>query len=100
MAYGAVGYTRLTADGVVGKSGAKIRVYTVVLSAGAGGAGELVLRNGTSDSGTIYVKEDGNAASHTKTYRFGAHGILFPDGCFYDKDTNNDAIIVTFDQEL
>lgn len=87
----------LTADGVIGVSGKPVRIYSVVMLSGSGGAGELVLRNGTSASGTIYVKEDGSAASHTDTYNF-AGGLTFQGGCFFDKDTNTDQIVVSFEQ--
>ena len=92
-----VGSTRLTADGVVGQSGKPIRVYSAVMLSAAGGAGELVLRNGTSASGTAYVTEAGTAASKTKTYNFEG-GLLFPDGCFFDIDTNTAAVVVNYEQ--
>lgn len=93
---GTSGTTRLTADGAVGTSGGRIRVFQVTMLAGAGGAGELVLRNGAAASGTVYVKEDGAAASKTTTFEFGEEGMLFPGGCFFDKDTNTAAIVATY----
>lgn len=92
-----VGSQRLTADGVVGVSGKPIRIYSAVMLSGSGGAGELVLRSGTADTGTLYFQEDGTAASHTKIYNFG-EGFYFPAGCFFDKDTNTDAVVVNFEQ--
>lgn len=91
------GSQRLTADGVVGRSGSPIRVYSAVMHSGSGGAGELVFRNGTTDSGTIYLQEAGTAASKTKTYNF-CGGLFFPSGCFFDKDANTDAVVVNFEQ--
>ncbi len=93
MAHGTV---RLTADGVVGRSGSPIRVYTAVMMSAAGGAGELVLRNGTADTGTAYVTEAGTAASKSKTYNFG-EGITFPGGCFFDIDANTAAVVVEYE---
>lgn len=93
MAHGSV---RLTGDGAVGRSGNPIRVYTAVMLSGSGGAGELVLRNGTADTATAYVTEAGTAASKTKTYNFG-EGLTFPSGCFFDKDTNTDAVVVEYE---
>lgn len=93
----AVGSVRLTADGVVGTSGRPVLVYNVVMLSGAGGAGELVLRNGTSASDTAYVTEAGTAASKTKTYNFDG-GLFFPSGCFFDIDTNTAAVVVNFTQ--
>lgn len=92
-----VGSIRLTADGVVGVSGKPIVVYNVVMLSGAGGAGELVLRDGTSASDTAYVTEAGTAASKSKTYNFDG-GLYFPDGCFFDIDTNTAAVVVNFEQ--
>lgn len=91
-----VGSVRLTADGAVGTSGHPIRVYSAIMLSGSGGAGELVLRNGTADTGTLYFQEDGTAASHTKIYNFG-EGFVFPNGCYFDKDTNTDAVVVNFE---
>ena len=91
------GSVRLTADGLVGGSGKAIRVYSAVMQSGSGGAGELVLRDGTTASGTIYVQEAGTAASKTKTYNF-CGGLTFPNGCFFDKDTNTDAVVVNYEQ--
>jgi hypothetical protein len=90
------GSVRLTADGVVGPSGKPIRVFNVVMLSAAGGAGELVLRSGTADTGTAYVTEAGTAASKTKTYSFEG-GLVFPSGCFFDKDANTDAIVANFE---
>lgn len=90
------GSKRLTTDGVVGPSGSPIRVHSAVILSGSGGAGVLVLRNGTTASGTVYVQEYGNAASKTKTYNF-IGGLVFPDGCFFDIDTNVDAVVVNFE---
>lgn len=81
----------LSADSVVGTSGKPIRIFSVEVLSGAS-AGELVLRNGTSASGTIYVKRDGIA---NKTVNFEwVHGFYFPDGCFFDKDTNVTSVVI------
>lgn len=91
-----VGSVRLTADGVVGPSGQPIRVHSAVILSGSGGAGELVLRSGTADTGAAYVVEAGTAASKTKTYTWPG-GLVFPSGCFFDKDANTDAVVVNFE---
>lgn len=91
------GSIRLAADGVVGVSGKPVRVYSVVMLSGSGGAGELVLRNGAAATADIYVKEDGTAASHTKTYNF-CGGLTFPAGCFFDIDSNTDAVVINYEQ--
>lgn len=91
------GSVRKTADAVIGVSGKAVRIKNAVILSGSGGAGTLVLRNGSTDAGTIYVQEDGTAASKTKTYNWEG-GLLFPDGCFFDKDTNVDAVVVSYEQ--
>ena len=81
------GTVRVTADGVVGTSGKPIRLWTVSLISGAGGASTLILRNGTVVGDTAYEQIDGSAASKatTKTYE---GGLLFPAGLYADVDAN------------
>lgn len=93
---GTSGSTRATADGAIGPSGKPIRVWNVTWLSG-GSAGELVLRNGTSASGTVYVQQNGTA-SKTATLNF-AGGLRFPGGCFFDKDANVTAALVEFEVE-
>lgn len=94
MAMNSSGSVRLTADGAVGRSGVPCRVFLAVALSGAGGAGEIVLRNGTTAAGTVYVQQDGTAASKTTILNFGAEGLVFPAGCFFDIDANIAAIVV------
>lgn len=89
------GSVRLTADGVVGPSGKPIRVWNVEMLNDSS-VGELVLRSGTADSGTVYVKKNGATAADTDTYQW-AGGLVFPAGCFFDKDTNTVAVVVNFE---
>ena len=95
---GSTGSQRLTADGAVGPSGVPIRVWNVE-HLNDTSAGELVLRNGTAATDTVYVKKNGVTVSDTDTFNW-ARGILFPAGCFFDKDTNTVAVVVTFEVEL
>lgn len=82
MSFGTTGTTYLAADGAVGTSGNRIRVFQATwLSDGT--ARDLVLRNGTADTDTVYVTVAGTI-SDTKTQTFGKEGIIFPDGCFFD----------------
>jgi hypothetical protein len=89
------GSVRLTADGVVGPSGSPIRVHSVEMLNDSS-VGELVLRNGTADSATIYVKKNGATVSDTDTYQW-TGGLVFPAGCFFDKDTNTVAAVINFE---
>jgi hypothetical protein len=83
---GFTGVEQYSSDNAVGPSGQAVRVWAVNMLSGAT-AGQLVLRNGTTDSGTIWVREVGTANTG-KTVTYGEYGILFPSGCFYDDDSN------------
>lgn len=84
-------------DAIVGTSGKPIRVFAVNFVSG-GTAGVLILRNGTTASGTAFVREDG-VVSSGKTVAYGTTGILFPAGCFCDVDANVSAAVISFSQE-
>jgi len=84
----------LTGDAVVGVSGKPTRVFVVNLKSG-GTAGNIVLRNGTTAAGTIYIDFTGTINVGT-VYDLGEHGVLFPDGCFYDHDANNSHVSITY----
>ncbi len=72
----------LTADGVVGPSGARIRVHQATwLSDGT--ARSIVLRNGTADTADILFSQAGTI-NLTVTVNFGSDGLVFPSGCFFD----------------
>ena len=91
---GTSGATVLTADGAIGNSGKPIRLFSITFLAGAGGAGELVLRNGTAAGDTVWVQQDAPGASESGTINFGKEGILFDAGCFFDKDANVAAVVL------
>lgn len=82
-----------TSDSVIGVSGDPTRVYSATWLSGTT-AGNLVLRNGTGATGDIYVQEIGTA-SQTKTLNW-EEGLLFPSGCFFDKDTNVTSVVIGF----
>lgn len=86
-----------TADGSVGTSGKPIRLFAVNMLSGET-AGVLVLRNGTSASDAIWVQETG-VISTGKTVTYGTHGILFPNGCWYDDDSNFTSVTFQFVEE-
>ena len=84
------GSVYLAADGVVGISARPCRVFNATwLSDGT--ARDLVLRNGNTDGGTVYVQEPGTI-SKTKTIEFEG-GLLFPNGCFFDIGSATSAVI-------
>jgi len=75
------GSIRVTDDVALGGNGKACRVYSVsFLSDGT--ARTLVLRNGTTASGPIYISKLGTI-SETVIINF-ENGLRFPDGCFLD----------------
>lgn len=84
-------------DAVVGTSGKSTRVFAInFLSDGT--AGVLILRNGTSTGGTVFITENG-VVSSGKTVPYGTTGVLFPAGCFLDVDSHVTGGVVSFSQE-
>ena len=69
MGFGISGSQRFTADQALGGSGDKVRVFNLTFLNG-GSAGSLVLRNGTTASGDIWVQATGSGASRTDTINF------------------------------
>ena len=85
-----------TADSVIGTTGEPTRVYSATwLSHTA--VGDLVLRNGSSASGDIYVNAVGDA-DDTVTLNF-ENGLLFPGGCFFDKDATTVSVVIEYTKE-
>lgn len=97
-AIGMSGAVSKTADSVIGTSGKPIRVWAVNMLSG-GTAGQLVLRNGTAAGDDIWVREVGTANTG-KTVTYGQEGILFPNGCFYDDDSNFTSVTIQYTQEI
>ncbi len=84
------------ADLAVG-AGKHVRVFSATwLSDGT--ARDLVLRNGSTDSGTVWVTA-GGTISKTVTLDFGPHGILFNAGCFIDIGSAA-SVVLTYRVEL
>lgn len=91
------GSQNVTADGVIGTSAAPTRVYSAHVISSGGGAASVLLRNGTSTGGTIYLQLDGTTSKGV-TFTFGTHGQVFPAGCFVDVDGNTTSVLVAFSQ--
>lgn len=97
MAY--IGYKVLTADGAVGNSGKPTAVYSVQVDSGSGGAGSVVLRNGTSTAGTAIYTFSGAAANDLLVFILaGGEGVVFPGGCFADLGANTDMVTVAYQE--
>lgn len=95
---GAPGYQIISADGVLNTSGAAVRVFGINIDSGGGGAGVVILRNGTSGSATAVVTESGTTGAG-RHIDFGDAGFYFPAGCYVDIDANVDQVTVIFRRE-
>lgn len=91
------GDTLVTADGVLGTSGAATRVFNMHILSGAGGGGTVALRNGTAVSDTIRIQETG-IVSQGVTFDYGDKGHLFPNGCYVDVDANTTSVLISWSQ--
>jgi hypothetical protein len=93
------GTQQLTASGVVGTSGAPIRVWKWTIGSG-GTAGLAKLRSGTTASGVIFAEDTGtiNIGGRNLT-DFGATGLFFPNGCYCEMDVNTTAVTIAYTQE-
>lgn len=87
------GYTFSNSDVAVAKSGVPVVVYGVNIVSNSGGNGRLILRNGTTSGDTAVITVDGTTSTGT-LFDFGGAGVVFPAGCFADKDANIDAFTV------
>ena len=91
--FGKSGSVRVTADKALGSATQPCRVYSATwLSDGT--ARNLVLRNGTTASGDIYVTAAGGV-SISETLNFEG-GLLFPDGCFIDFTASTVSVVVEY----
>lgn len=91
----AIGSTRITEDGVVGPSGADIRVFEVIVRSTSGGVSVVNLRKGTAVSGTIWDTIDVGAASTTVRVVY-AGGLLLTGGAYVDVDANTSFVTVIY----
>ena len=88
MLFGLSGSQQATTDSAIGVSGAVIRLFAANIAITGTVAGNLILRDGTSASDTIFVTEDSKRGTEAAnlTFFYGNEGILFSSGLFYDHD--------------
>lgn len=92
---GLSGSKRVTADADLG-GGKAVRVWNVSwLSDGTGR--NLVLRNGQTASGNIFIQAAGTA-NLTETLNFEG-GLLFPNGCFVDYTASTVSVVIEYQRE-
>ena len=93
-----IGYRVLTADGNVGNTaGQAVAVVSIQLNSGSGGAGSVILRNGTTTGGTAVYEFTGAGADALDVFTLaGGQGVTFPSGCFVDVGSNVDSVTVAY----
>lgn len=90
------GYQKVTADAAVSSSGAPVVIYGLHIKSAAGGAGNVILYDGTSTSDTEVQKETG-VTDQGKSFDY-PEGKVFPLGCFVDIDANVSYVAVWFEK--
>jgi hypothetical protein len=94
---GTSGSIRVTADTALGGGvNGAIRVYSATWLCD-GTIRNLVLKNGTTASGDIFVQKAG-VAGLTVTQNF-ENGLRFPDGCFIDYTANTVSVVLEYVKE-
>ena len=88
----------VTADAAISAAGVPVRVFSIHILSGGGGAAIVSLRAGGTVGGTINVTETGTVSTG-KTFNYGKYGLLFPTGCFCDVDANTTSCAVQFEKE-
>ena len=91
------GYQKITADGVVGASGTKIRLYGFLVNSDGSGSVTAVY-DGTSTGG-IAIDSLVGAASLSTRILYPTAGILCTNGVFLDIDAHVNYIIAIYEQE-
>lgn len=90
------GAQKITADGVIGRSGTGVRLFALLIDSGSTAASVSVY-DGTSTGGTLYGVFTGTA-SETATVNFNG-GLQLPSGCYLDIDANTDFVVAIFVNE-
>ncbi len=89
------GSTRITADGVVGTSGADTRIFEIVVRSDGDGASVVNLRKGTAVTDTIW--DVINVATADTTVRVEYEGgLLLTGGAYIDVDGNTSFVTVVY----
>ena len=98
MSYSNSGTVTLTADSAIGASGKPVRIYSIYWVKETG-VETMVVRHGISATASIVI-EQVSIADNGNFLDFGAEGILFPDGAFFDISTAITTATFTFRSEL
>lgn len=91
-----IGSQQITADGVIGSSGGKIRLYSIIVHSG-GTAGVATLHDGTTTGGTELDQINGTISVSKRVSYPG--GLLFNSGLYIDIDANVVYVTAIYEQE-
>lgn len=91
----AVGFQNVTSDAAVKAAGVAVIIHSIHIVSG-GSAGVVILRSGSTVSGTQVIKETGSTSTG-KTLNFPG-GIMFGSGCFVDVDANVTSVLVGYER--
>ena len=92
-----IGSQKIVADGVIGTSGKKIRVYGFIVRATSGGASVVNVYDGTTAGGVLM--DVINIAVSTTERPMYCGGLYFGSGCFVDFDANTSFVTAILEQE-
>ncbi len=91
-----IGSQKRTTDGVIGVSGAKIRIYGFLVTADSSGT-VVAVYDGTSTGGVLMDSLVGTASVVTRISYPG--GLYFGSGCYIDVDTHTTSVVAIYEQE-
>ncbi len=92
-----IGSQKIVADGVIGTSGKKIRLYGIIVASDSTG-GPVALHDGTSTAGALMDTITGAASVSTRVNYAG--GLLFNSGLYINLDGSHTTYVVAiYEQE-
>jgi len=91
-----IGAQKRTTDGVIGVSGAKIRIYGFLVTADSSGA-VVAVYDGTGTGGVLMDSLVGAASVVTRISYPG--GLYFGSGCYIDIDAHTTSVVAIYEQE-
>lgn len=91
------GHQISTSSADLGTSGKPKRVFSLTLQSKVGGAGRLILHNGTAGTDPETARVDGVSDAQV-VVNYGNQGKFFPAGCYLELDSNVQYVDVDYEQ--
>jgi len=92
-----IGAQKRTTDGVIGVSGAKIRLYELIVVSTGGGGAVVNIYDGTSTAGVLMDTINGTTSLTVRAGYVG--GLFLGSGCYIDLDANTSFVTAIYEQE-